>query len=395
MTTSGTNSFFLDNSDIVLEAFDRCQIRPTAITRQHMISATRSLNLCLQAMGNRGVNLWSVDLQTIPLVQGQATYTLPSDTVSLLDAYRSTFINTQNVSFNVSFSTGIGSTGVTINQLGHGLSTGYLVQIVIPVSVGGIILLGSYFVTSVIDPNNFTINSSNPATSTVTSGGAVPSFTAINTSQTFTVNLNNHGLVAGGSFNIQSSTTVGGQSLYGSFIVQTVINANSFTIIGPGAAMVSETVFENFGQVNCIEQNSNQEPIDQFMSPISRSEYSSYATKFSQSPPTVYWFNRQTPSPTVTLWEVPDQNGPYLFKYYRMKRIQDASSSMGQTSDIPYLFIEAVCADMSNRLARKYAPQLCSALAIEAKQAMDEAMTENREYVDIYIKPQLSGYWNI
>lgn len=395
MTTSGTDNFFLDNSDIVLEAFDRCQIRPTAITRQHMISATRSLNLCLQAMGNRGVNLWSVDLLTIPLVQGQATYILPSDTVSLLDAYRSTFYNTQTVSFDVSMTTGSGSQGVTVLQENHGLSAGYLNQFVVPVSVGGITVFGSYFITSVIDPNTYTIQAALPATSTVINGGAVPAFTAVNTSQTITVGFANHGLIAGESFFVQIGTTVGNQYLQGAFMVQSVVDVNNFTIAAPGIATVSETVSENFGQTSCIQQNTNQEPIDQFMSPISRSEYSSYATKFSQSPPTVYWFNRQTPNPTVTLWEVPDQNGPYLFKFYRMKRIQDAASSMGQTADIPYLFLDAICADMANRLARKYAPQLCQALALEAKSSMDEAMTENREYVDIFIKPQLAGYWQI
>jgi len=395
VTTSGTNSFFLDNSDIVLEAFDRCQIRPTALTRQHMISATRSLNLCLQSMSNRGVNLWEVDLQTIPLVQGQATYNLPADTVSVLDAYRSSFINTNTANFNVAITTGSGSSGITINQENHGLSTGYLIQIIIPISVGGLILFGSYFVTSVIDPNNFTITAPSNATSTVILGGAVPSFTSVSTSQTFTVTLANHGQIAGNSFDVQVGTTVGNQFLSGAFMIQSVVDANNFTILGPGIATASETVFENSGQAQVIEQNSNQEPIDQFMSPISRSEYASYATKFSQAPPTVYWFNRQTPVPSVTLWEVPDQNGPYLFKYYRMKRIQDAAASMGQTAEIPYLFLDAICADMANRLARKYAPQLCAALSVEAKQAMDEAMIENREYVDIMIKPQLSGYWSI
>lgn len=395
MTTSGTDSFFLDNSDIVLEAFDRCQIRPTAITRQHMISATRSLNLCLQAMGNRGVNLWEVDLQTIPLIQGVATYAVPSNTVSLLDAYRSTFPNVQTISFDVAVTTGAESTGIIIRQDNHGLSLGFLVQIVIPISVGGIILFGSYFVTSVIDPNNFTITSNTAATGTAILGGAVPAITSTSTSQVYSVGLANHGLNAGDSFGIQVATVVGGNSLYGQFMVQTVTDPDNFTILGPGIALSSETIFENNGQANFTEQNSTTEPIDQFMSPISRSEYSSYATKFSQSPPTVYWFNRLSPTPTVTLWEVPDQNGPYLFKYYRMKRVQDAASSMGQTADIPYLFLDAVCADLANRLARKYAPQLCQALSLEAKSAMDEAMTENREYVDIFIKPQLAGYWNI
>jgi len=34
-----------------------------------------------------GVNLWAVDLQIVPLVQGQATYQVPNNTIVLLDAY--------------------------------------------------------------------------------------------------------------------------------------------------------------------------------------------------------------------------------------------------------------------------------------------------------------------
>jgi hypothetical protein len=44
-------------------------------------------NLMLSSWANQGVNLWAVDLQTVPLVQGQATYSVPSDTVVMLDAY--------------------------------------------------------------------------------------------------------------------------------------------------------------------------------------------------------------------------------------------------------------------------------------------------------------------
>lgn len=395
MSTSDTYNFNPSLADIVLESYDRIGMRPTMLTRQHMISATRSINLALQTWGNRGVNLWAVDLQTVPMTQGVPTYNLPSDTVSILDAYRSTYQNTNTISIPTAFSTTTGSTGVIVNQANHGLSFGYLVQVIIPVSVGGIIIFGSYFVTSVIDNNNFTITASKSATSTISMGGSVPAFTSTNGSQTFLVTLNNHGSSSGASFYVQASTIVGGQALLGPFMVQSVIDANNFTILGPAGAISSQTVFENDGMSMVTEQSSSVEPIDQFMQPISRTEYSTYADKFSQSPPTVYWFDRLSPIPTVTLWEVPDANGPYLFKYYRMRRVQDASATMGQTADVPYLFIDALCADVANRLARKYAPSLAMQLAVEAKAAWDEAATENREYVDIRVLPQLDCYWTL
>lgn len=48
-------------------------------------TARRSLNLLFADWANRGVNLWTLDSGTIPLVASTATYTLPEDTVDLLD----------------------------------------------------------------------------------------------------------------------------------------------------------------------------------------------------------------------------------------------------------------------------------------------------------------------
>lgn len=44
-------------------------------------------NLMLARWSNQGVNLWAVDLVSVPLVQGQSTYSVDADTVMILDAY--------------------------------------------------------------------------------------------------------------------------------------------------------------------------------------------------------------------------------------------------------------------------------------------------------------------
>lgn len=87
MTTSGTSNFFIANSDVILEAFDRCEIRPSEITRERMFSCKRSLNLELQTWSNRGINLWKVQPVSIPMIAGTATYTLAANVISLLDVY--------------------------------------------------------------------------------------------------------------------------------------------------------------------------------------------------------------------------------------------------------------------------------------------------------------------
>ena len=48
-------------------------------------TARRSLNLLFADWANRGINLWTIEQGSIPLVQGQITYDLPVDTVDLLE----------------------------------------------------------------------------------------------------------------------------------------------------------------------------------------------------------------------------------------------------------------------------------------------------------------------
>lgn len=88
MTTSGTYTFNPTNSEIVLDAYDRLQIRGPEITAPQIVSARRSLNYILVRMANLGINLWAVDLQSVALVQGTATYSVDPSTVTVLDVYR-------------------------------------------------------------------------------------------------------------------------------------------------------------------------------------------------------------------------------------------------------------------------------------------------------------------
>jgi hypothetical protein len=83
MTTSGTATFNLDLNDLVEEAFERCggELR----TGYDLRTARRSLNLLFADWANRGINLWTIEQGQISLVQGQATYALPVDTVDLLE----------------------------------------------------------------------------------------------------------------------------------------------------------------------------------------------------------------------------------------------------------------------------------------------------------------------
>ena len=84
MSTSGVSTFNLDLNNIVEEAFERCGIESR--TGYDLKTARRSMNLLSMEWANRGINLWTVDQQTIVMNTGQPIYPLPVDTVDILDA---------------------------------------------------------------------------------------------------------------------------------------------------------------------------------------------------------------------------------------------------------------------------------------------------------------------
>jgi hypothetical protein len=85
--TSGTYNFAPSLGETVLYSYGLCGIRSTALTQQHFETARMATNLMMSAWSARGINLWSVDLQSFNLVQGCSTYQVPSNTIVMLDMY--------------------------------------------------------------------------------------------------------------------------------------------------------------------------------------------------------------------------------------------------------------------------------------------------------------------
>lgn len=119
MTTSGTTAFNLDLTELVEEAGERAgyEVR----TGYEMRTARRSLNLMFTEWANRGINLWTVDTGTIPLVQGTHTYDLPDATVDLLEHVVRQNVGSQNNQTDINISRISVSTYSTIpNKLTQG-----------------------------------------------------------------------------------------------------------------------------------------------------------------------------------------------------------------------------------------------------------------------------------
>lgn len=108
MTSSNTYNFTVSNGEGVLRAYSRVRVRPPALTQQHMYDARGELNLMFVEWSIKlGTNLWKVELATLPLTVGVATYSIPSTTIMVLDAFITT---TQGGSSNDRYITPISRT---------------------------------------------------------------------------------------------------------------------------------------------------------------------------------------------------------------------------------------------------------------------------------------------
>ena len=83
MATSGTSNFVMDFTEIAEEAWERAgrEMRSGYDLR----TARRSFNLLTIEWQNRGINLWTVEQGSIPLLEGVSNYSLPADTIDLLE----------------------------------------------------------------------------------------------------------------------------------------------------------------------------------------------------------------------------------------------------------------------------------------------------------------------
>ena len=97
MATSGTYSYNPSLGEITLYAYNLIGLRNTSLLQEHMEAARMAANMMLGRWSSEGVNLWAVDLQTVTLVQGTSTYSVPDNTVAMLDAYVTTGTGTSAI----------------------------------------------------------------------------------------------------------------------------------------------------------------------------------------------------------------------------------------------------------------------------------------------------------
>ena len=85
MAIATTNDFNLNIGEVVEEAYERAGLQ--ARTGYDYRTARRSIDMMMLEWQNRGINLWTIESGTQTLTADTATYTLPDDTIDLMEMH--------------------------------------------------------------------------------------------------------------------------------------------------------------------------------------------------------------------------------------------------------------------------------------------------------------------
>ena len=168
MATSGTYAYNPSLGEVVLYAYNLCEIRNTAIAQEHMEAARMASNLLLANWSNRGVNLWAVDLQQVNFNQTPATLSASGtgSTATLTFATPNTPVYTVGTQITVSGITPSGYNGTyTVTASSNGFVS-YANATTGAQTVAGTIASSTPAGTYSVDPNTVVILDSYVTTTT-------------------------------------------------------------------------------------------------------------------------------------------------------------------------------------------------------------------------------------
>lgn len=83
MVTSNTTTFNPDILEIIEDAMEMVGVEPRV--GYDLKTARRSLDMLLREWGNRGINMWTLKQEEIPIVAGDSAAALPFDTIDVLE----------------------------------------------------------------------------------------------------------------------------------------------------------------------------------------------------------------------------------------------------------------------------------------------------------------------
>lgn len=121
---------------------------------------------------------------------------------------------------------------------------------------------------------------------------------------------------------------------------------------------------------------------------ISQNEYLHLPDKLTTSRPAQYYVQRTVPT-KLFVYPAPDNTQSYIFRYYAVRRIQDAGAYTN-TADISFRFLQALAAGLAYHLSIKKAPERTVMLKQIYDEEFQRAAQEDRDIASVYLTPDFS-----
>ena len=118
---------------------------------------------------------------------------------------------------------------------------------------------------------------------------------------------------------------------------------------------------------------------------IGYAEYLHVPNKNTQSRP-AQWFLQRTTTPQLFLYPSPDATQTYTFRYYAVRRIQDAGT-FTNTADVVFRFLPCMVAGLAYYLSVKKAPDRVGLLKGMYDEEFQRAANEDRENSGYFAVP--------
>lgn len=353
--TSNTYSFGTNTQldDLFREAYERLGIIGNDQTPLHIQSALMSANLELSSWPGRGLNLWLVQRQMLSIYTNQPIYSLPENTVRILEvtATSPTRLNTGG--------TAASSAGGTAANCFDSTSTAGCIQ------------------TSANGNISYDYGSGNSYS--ILYVGVTPLEDA---TYTLAVDCSFDGTTWQENIYLSPS-----QSYYATqttwFVIEQSLNAQAWRIRETGGATLKI-------QQIYFDQPTTVGTGDRLLSSLSRSEWMAIATKMNTGYASGYYFD-QTMTPTLILWPVPAANTATNIVYTNYRYAQDVTQ-LFQDVEVPQRFYDAFVAGLSARLAFKFAPDKFNLAKQEAREAYSIAGQTDFENVTLRFEPDFTQF---
>lgn len=355
VTTSNTYLFGANTQldDLFREAYERIGIIGNDQTPLNVQSAIMSANLELSSWPGRGLNLWLVQREMFSIYPNQPIYTLPLNTVRVLEVTA-----TQPQRLNTGGSPASSAGGNADNCFN-------------PMQIAGCVQTS---------PNgNISYDYGTGNSNSILYVGITP---LEQSTYTLTVDYSFDNINWTTIYTTNAQVYFANQTTW--FVIQNSLNARAWRIKETGGATLAI-------QQIYFSQPTNVGTGDRLLSALSRSEYLAIASKMNTGFASGYYFD-QTITPTIVLWPVPSVgNGPTNILYTNYRYAQDVTQ-MFQSVEIPQRFYDALVCGLSSRLALKFAPDRFQIMKQEAAEAYQIASQTDFENVTLRFDPDLSQF---